>query len=37
MLQGPVLAWLNALEAMQEQKIDIPINLKVGKYDSRHV
>lgn len=29
LLQGPVLAWLNCIEAMQEIGMEIPINLKV--------
>lgn len=27
--QGPVLAWLNCIEAMQEIGMEIPVNLKV--------
>ena len=27
--KGPVLCWLNAIEAMQKLGMDIPVNLKV--------
>ena len=30
-LKGPVLAWINCIEAMKELGQDIPINLKVGR------
>ena len=30
MIQGPVLGWLNTVEAFQKTKTPIPLNLKVG-------
>lgn len=27
--KGPVLAWINVLEAFKNNKIDIPVNIKV--------
>ena len=27
--QGPVLDWINAIQAMQDLKMEIPVNLKV--------
>jgi len=30
--KGPVLGWLNAIEAYQSTGTEIPVNLKVGIY-----
>lgn len=28
--KGPVIAWLNVIETMQELGVELPVNLKVG-------